>query len=136
VSAQTWSTVANLATALGTPILAVATFSAIRSANLSARIAQRALLVGLQPVLMPSRREDATLKVNFGDRKWVQIPGSGAAAEVGGGDGTLGPDDSVIYLAVGQRVISKFTMLPRRDAESAWFASVSRHWNIDRPDPR
>jgi len=222
VSAQTWSTVANLATALGTLILAVATFSAIRSANLSARIAQRALLVGLQPVLMPSRREDATLKVNFGDRKWVQIPGSGAAAEVGGGDGSPSSDDSVVYLAVGlrnagsglavlhgwrfypewhmddqhapmeefrrqnrdlyvpagdvgfwqgafrdaadpqyeaarnviearepwtvellygdteggQRVISKFTMLPRRDTENAWIASVSRHWNIDRPDPR
>jgi len=33
-------------------------------------------------------------------------------------------------------VISKFTMLPRRDAESGRFAPVSRHWNIDRPDPR
>jgi len=222
VTAQTWTTIADLATALGTLILAVATFSAVRSANLTARVAQRSLLVGLRPVLMPSRREDTTLKVNFGDRKFVQVPGGGAAGEVGGGDGTLGPGDAVVYLAVGlrnagsgiavlhgwrfysewhrddehapledfrrqnrdlyipvgdvgfwqgafrevddpqyqaarsviearepwtvellygdheggQRVISKFTMLPRRDSENGWFASVSRHWNIDRPDPR
>jgi hypothetical protein len=221
VTAQTWTTIADLATALGTLVLAIATFSAIRSANLSARVAQRALLEGMRPVLMPSRREDAALKVNFGDRKFVLVPGGGAAGEVGGGDGTLGPDDPV-YLAVGlrnagngiavlhgwrfhpawnrndehsplqefrrqtrdlyipvgdvgfwqgafrdasepeyeparkviearepwtvellygdheggQRVISRFTMLARHDSEDAWFASVSRHWNIDRPDPR
>jgi hypothetical protein len=34
VSETDWATVANLATALGTLILAVATFSAVRSANL------------------------------------------------------------------------------------------------------
>lgn len=34
----------------------------------------------------------------------------------------------------GQRVISRFSLLPRDDG--AWFASVGRHWNVDRPDPR
>jgi hypothetical protein len=34
----------------------------------------------------------------------------------------------------GQRVISRFSLLPRGDDE--WFAVVSRHWNVDRPDPR
>ena len=221
MTAQTWTTIADLATALGTLVLAVATFSAIRSANLSARIAQRALLEGLRPVLMASRREDPTLKVNFGDQKFVHVPGEGAAAEVGGGDGSMGPDDAV-YLAVGlrnagnglavlhgwhfypewhrddqhaplgefrrqtrdlyipvgdvgfwqgafreaadpqyaearsaieareawtvellygdheggQRVISRFSMLPRKDSPDGWFASVSRHWNVDRADPR
>jgi hypothetical protein len=135
VTAQTWTTIADLATALGTLVLAVATFSAIRSANLSARIAQRALLEAMRPVLMPSRREDATLKVNFGDQKFVHVPGGGAAADVGGGDGSMGQDDAV-YLAVGlrnvgneggQRVISKFNMLPRSDSADGWFVSVSRH---------
>ena len=234
-----WATVADLATALGTLILAVATFSAVKSANLTARVAQRSLLVGLRPVLMASRRDDPMQKVNFGDNKWVRIPGGGAAADVGGEEGSddaiAGPDEPV-YLAValrnagsgiavlhgwhfypdwqredahaaleefqrqtrdlyipvgdigfwqgafrdpadpryeaarkaiearhpwtvellygdhegGQRCVTRFTMLPREDhgpvdpahPEAApeeargWFASQSRHWNIDRPDPR
>jgi hypothetical protein len=35
----------------------------------------------------------------------------------------------------GQRVISRFTMNPRKEG-GEWVASVARHWNIDRPDPR
>jgi hypothetical protein len=37
----------------------------------------------------------------------------------------------------GQRVISRM-MLRRviRDASEMWLASVVRHWNVDRPDPR
>ena len=46
-----WSTIANLATALGTLILAVATFSAVRSSNLMAKVAQQQLLIQLRPVL-------------------------------------------------------------------------------------
>jgi hypothetical protein len=34
----------------------------------------------------------------------------------------------------GQRVISQFAL--RRGGEDAWLASVVRHFNIDRPDPR
>ena len=92
MSAIAWSTIANLATALGTLILAVATFSAVRSANLMARVAQEQFLVQLRPVLTASRREDPTLKVNFGSTKWVRIPGGGAVGEVGPGDGSMGPD--------------------------------------------
>jgi hypothetical protein len=102
VNWSNWATIADLATALGTLILAVATFSAVRSANLTARIAQESLLVGLRPVLMSSRRDDPVQKVNFGDRKWVRIPGGGAVAEVGGGDGSMGSDPA-IYLAIALR---------------------------------
>ena len=35
----------------------------------------------------------------------------------------------------GQRAISRF-MLRRHSADSPWFGSVVRHWNVDRPDPR
>jgi hypothetical protein len=215
-----------------------------------AKIAQEQFLVQLRPVLTTSRREDPTLKVNFGDTKWVRIPGGGAVGEVGPGEGSMGPDTAVVYLAValrnagngiavlhgwyfypdwhrdvqhapledfqrqnrdlyipvgdvgfwqgayrdtaqpgyeearkviearepwtvellygdhegGQRVISRFTMLPIRDQhagspaspsanpsvsssaspdlspgrtpELGWLATASRHWNIDRPDPR
>ena len=37
----------------------------------------------------------------------------------------------------GQRVISRFLLSPREvDDELRWFASVGRHWNVDRPQPR
>jgi hypothetical protein len=35
---------------------------------------------------------------------------------------------------LGQRSISHFALTPRDDG--AWIASVARHWNVDRPDPR
>jgi hypothetical protein len=34
----------------------------------------------------------------------------------------------------GQRVISRFLLRPGRD--DRWLASVTHHWNVDRPDPR
>jgi hypothetical protein len=34
---------------------------------------------------------------------------------------------------LGQRSITRFALSPRDDR---WIASVSRHWNVDRPDPR
>jgi hypothetical protein len=35
----------------------------------------------------------------------------------------------------GQRMISRFALIPRQDGEG-WMATVGRHWNIDRDDPR
>ena len=35
---------------------------------------------------------------------------------------------------LGQRSITRFSMVPRDDGR--WIATVSRHWNVDRPDPR
>ncbi|HEX6524070.1 MAG TPA: hypothetical protein VF070_29330 [Streptosporangiaceae bacterium] len=220
MDATDWATLASVATALGTLVLAVATFSAIKSANRAARVAERALLVGLRPILMPTRQDDATLKINFGDGKWMQLAAGGAGAEVGGGDGTMGPEDGVVYLGIplrnagkgiavlhgwkfypewhrseahpqpqefrrqtrdlyvpvgdigfwqaafrdpsdpqyaearhavenhqpwtiellygdhegGQRVVTRFTALP--SGHEGWLATSSRHWNIDRPDPR
>jgi len=43
------------------------------------------------------------LKVNFGDGKWLRVPGSSGIAEIGGGDGTRGPKDAVLYFAVSVR---------------------------------
>ena len=51
-----WVTISSLATAGGTLVLAVATFSSVRSANRSARVAERSLLAGLRPVLIPRAR--------------------------------------------------------------------------------
>jgi hypothetical protein len=103
VSATAWSTIASLATALGTLVLAVATFSAVRSSNVMARTAREQLLVQMRPLLAPSRREDPVLKVNFVDAKWLKIPGGGAAGEVDCGEGTAGSDVPVVYLAIALR---------------------------------
>ena len=37
----------------------------------------------------------------------------------------------------GQRVITRFLLSPFQDEDGVhWRASVGRHWNVDRPDPR
>ena len=37
----------------------------------------------------------------------------------------------------GQHTITRFGIFPRQDGdETKWFPAVSRHWNLDRPDPR
>jgi hypothetical protein len=33
-----------------------------------------------------------------------------------------------------EREISRYSLLPR--ADDGWYATVARHWNVDRPDPR
>jgi hypothetical protein len=73
------TTVAELGTALGTLVLAMATFGATRSANRSARIAERSLLLGLRPTLVPSRPEDRTERVDFAAGKQIiELPGGTA----------------------------------------------------------
>jgi hypothetical protein len=89
-----WVTISSLATAGGTLVLAVATFSSVRSANRSARVAEQSLLVGLRPVLIPSREEEPVERVRFGDGEFVNVPGHGGAVAVRNG---------VIYLAIGVR---------------------------------
>jgi hypothetical protein len=209
-----WVTVSSLATAAGTLVLAVATFAAVRSANRAARAAELAFQVGLRPLLMPSRLDDAPQKVNFADGKWIMTPGGSGVAEAGddvvyftlslrnvgrglavlhgwrfypdmhlsGGSehpppeefrrlsrdlyvpvadigfwqgalrGSTEPDfvsargaaESRLPVTIdllygdhegGQRVISRFTLLPRGDG-GGWIATAARHWNVDRPDPR
>jgi hypothetical protein len=90
-----WVTISSLATAGGTLILAVATFSSVRSANRTARAAERSLAVALRPLLVPSRRGDPPQKIMFADEQWVKLPGGAGVGEVRGDDGA-----EVIYLAM------------------------------------
>ncbi|MGZ4293770.1 MAG: hypothetical protein ACXVRM_05970 [Solirubrobacteraceae bacterium] len=81
-----WVTISSLATAGGTLVLALATFSSVKSANRSARVAERSLLVGMRPVLIPSREDDPLERIRFGDGQIVQVPGHGGAAEIHNGN--------------------------------------------------
>jgi hypothetical protein len=210
--ATDWVAVSSIVTAAATLVLAIATFLAVRSANRTARIAERSLLAGLRPLLSPSRLDDTPQKVGFQDDKWFQIPGGGAIAEMTDGviylaialrnvgtgiavlhgwyfrsDTEVGRTDHPpvedfhsltrdLYIApgeagfwqgafrdasdphfaearaaieeprritvdvlygdheLGQRSITRFALSPQGDGH--WLATVGRHWNVDRPNPR
>jgi len=89
-----WVTISSLATAGGTLVLAVATFSSVRSANRSARVAEQSMLLGSKPVLIPSREEDPVERVRFGDGTFLNIAGHGAAAQA---------RDGRIHMGIGLR---------------------------------
>jgi hypothetical protein len=89
-----WVTISSLATASGTLVLAVATFSSVRSSSRSARVAERALMAGLRPVLMPSHLSDPEQKVGFVDNHWLMLAGGEGAAEV---------SEDAVYLAMSVR---------------------------------
>jgi hypothetical protein len=209
-----WTTVAELGTALGTLVLAAATFASVRSGNRAARLSERSLLEGIRPLLLPSRLQDDMQKVGFADDHWIHLAGGHGAAEIGGGAiylaiavRNVGPGLAVLnawklypdrsnlsgdrpdldgfhrltrdlYVAPndvgfwqgtfrepsdddfheaeeiisaresftidilygdaegGQRVITRFSMIPTEKAKDGWFVAVSRHWNLDRADPR
>jgi hypothetical protein len=83
VIATGWVTISALATAGGTLVLALATFASVRSANRAARVAERTLLAGLRPLLVPSRLDDQLQKVSFVDDKFLRVEGGRAAFETG-----------------------------------------------------
>ena len=89
-----WATISSLATAGGTLVLAVATFSAVRSSNRSARVAEQALQEQRRPVLVHARLDDPLQKIMFADGHWVRVEGSHAAID---------EHDGVLYLVVALR---------------------------------
>ncbi len=93
-----WTTASSLATAGGTLVLAVATFAAVRSANQAARTAERAVRIGMRPLLMPSRLEDPEQKIMWVDGQWGALPGGRAYVHAG---------ENAIYLAASVRNIGR-----------------------------
>jgi hypothetical protein len=212
------STIASLATAGGTLILALATFSSTRSANRAARVSEQALKVGLRPVLFNARPQDPPQKVGYIDDHWLVLRDGLAAVQtsaenlylaiplrnVASGLAVLHgwhiwpqrADTTVMPLASdefrrlqrdlyvpagdvsfwqaalrdpgdplyeplrdailagtgisvdvlygdhegGQRTITRFFLTPRShtadDEPWLWTCATSRHWNLDRADPR
>jgi len=92
--ATDWATISSLATGVGTLVLAIATFAAVRSSNRSARIAEAALQEQRRPLLAPSRFDDPVQKIMFVEGHWVKAAGGRAVAE---------HDDGRVYLALSLR---------------------------------
>jgi hypothetical protein len=76
-----WATISSLATAGGTLVLAGATFSAVRSSNRSARIAEQALQEQRRPVLVNARLDDPVQKIMFLGGRWIRAEGSQAVID-------------------------------------------------------
>jgi len=91
------STIASLATAGGTLILAVATFASTRSANRAARVSEETLKVGLRPVLFNARPQDPPQKVGFIDDHWLVLRDGLAAVQ---------ESDGSLYLAIPLRNVA------------------------------
>jgi hypothetical protein len=89
-----WVTISSLATAAGTLVLAGATFSAVRSSNRSARIAEQALQEQRRPLLVHARLEDPAQKVRFADGHWIHSEGSQAVVD---------DENGTIYLGIPVR---------------------------------
>jgi hypothetical protein len=87
-------TVSQFATAAGTLVLAGATFAAVRSANTAARTAERSLMAGLRPLLIPSRTVDPPMKVLWSDGYFIGLEGGRAHVNI---------DNDVIHLAMAVR---------------------------------
>lgn len=98
-----WSTVATLATAAGTLVLAVATFASVRSANRAARVAEAAFHANLRPVLVPSRLQDPMQKIRWMDNHWARLDGGQGSAEL---------VDGSIYLAISLRNVGSGLAVP------------------------
>jgi hypothetical protein len=96
-----------LATAGGTLVLAIATFSAVRSSHRATRVTERALQVSLRPVLLPARFEDPPAKVMFLDDHWLKVEGGRFGIDV---------TDDVIYMVLPLRNVgSGIAVLDRWD---------------------
>jgi hypothetical protein len=93
-SVPDWVTISSLATAGGTLVLAGATFSAVRSANRSALIADQALQEQRRPLLVSARLDDPPQKVMFANGHLLRAEGSQAVID---------EQDGTLYLAVPLR---------------------------------
>ena len=126
---------AGWGTAVGTLVLAGATFAAVRSSSRAARVAERTLLAGLRPVLAPARPSDPAEQVQFAD---------GRVFAVGDGRALVAREDAVVYLAIPLRNVGAGIAVLRGyhlEAESAEQAArdprgVAGHRKGDTaPDP-
>ena len=126
-----WSTAASAATALGTLVLALATFSVVRSGRRSAQATEMALMAGIRPLVMPSHTDDPDQKVSFVDEHWVHVGGGRAAAEA---------TTNAVYLVVSLRnvgnglaILDRWDLTPYDVFASGDPAELNRRAGQQRP---
>ncbi|MDQ6927396.1 MAG: hypothetical protein M3159_01885 [Actinomycetota bacterium] len=122
-----------MATAGGTLVLAVATFSSVRSSNRSARLAEQALQVGLRPVLFASRPDDLDQRIMWGDSHWATLRGGRAVLEES--DGAVYMAMSLRNVGSGLAVLRGWRAEPRLDQFSPTAAVEERRAGMTHPDP-
>jgi hypothetical protein len=115
-----WTTISSLATGGGTLVLAIATFSSVRSSNRSARVAEQALLIRQQPFLVPSRQGDPLERVRFIEGIVFEVSGHGAATKVKGDN---------VYMAIALRNAGEGLAVIH-----GWRAAVAEVGDQRRPD--
>ncbi|MBO0702172.1 MAG: hypothetical protein J2P38_04515 [Candidatus Dormibacteraeota bacterium] len=119
-----WTVVADLGTAVGTLVLAIATFLSIRTANRSNRTADRALQQGFRPILLPSLFTDPVQKIHYVDEHWQAVPGGRAILEVTPTAAYLGL--SVRDIGTGPAVIDAWDILDSSRQERRPFDAYHR----------
>jgi hypothetical protein len=91
---------ASWGTAVGTLVLALATFASVRSGNRAGRNAERAFQAGLRPVLFASRPHETVQKVRWGDGHWAALPPGRAILE---------EENGVVYMAMSLQNVGSGT---------------------------
>jgi hypothetical protein len=97
-----------------------------------------------RPALDGFRRLTRDIYVPAGDLGWWQgALRDPAAEEFAAASGAIRDRSPLVVDLLygdqegGQRVISRFSLVPRGgEGADGWLASPARHWNVDRPDPR
>jgi hypothetical protein len=125
-----WATVANIATAGGTLVLAVATFGATRSANRTAKLTEKALQLGLEPLVTTARPEDPPERVGFRHDEMFVVRGGSAAVEI---------QDGNVYFAIpvrnvgsGIAVLRSWKVITGEVGASTEFSNLEEHRQLSR----
>jgi len=118
-----WVTLADFGTAVGTLVLAGATFVSVRASARSTRIAERALLAGQRPVLISTRR------AGFWQAA-LRDPGTRLHGEVTRAIATRGR--VTVDLLYGdhegsQPSVTRFVLLPE---DGSWRCDATRYWSL------
>jgi hypothetical protein len=116
-----WATIASLATAGGTLVLAIATFSSTRTANRATRVAEQSLATRIRPLLLNTRFSDPPEKITWMDDHITKVEG---------GRGVLEEENGIFYLAASVRNVG--TGLAVLDS---WHVMPTLEVPLPDPDP-
>jgi hypothetical protein len=125
-----WATIASLATAGGTLVLAIATYGSTRTANRATRVAEQSLATRIRPLLLNTRFTDPVEKILWLDDHVTKVEG---------GRGAVEEEDGVFYLAgsvrnvgTGLAVLDAWYVIPKFEQPQPDPAPVSEFRRLGR----